>query len=234
MHLQPRLKCDPVLANIPVPVCNCISQVLHQEPGSWHSHRYDNSDLHAGSRVSQIEVKASALVRGANNAVHVSNVRALAIRALMEGTHWIRALHLDPEAVPSRDGASASVQQSECLPLRRIAGPPHHSRGWPVPRPVPPVVHLAHQQACSMTGIRPASLSGVLACPMVIQISKGPWSSLKGHSSELKRMCKLWPHPVGWMATQRPAAHPHLARHLQPCQEVEATAAALLIMRCQE
>ena len=47
-------------------------------------------------------------------------------------------------------------------------------------------------------------------------------------------MCKLWPHLVGWMATQRPAAHPHQARHLQPCQEVVAMLAALLIMRCEE
>ena len=81
--------------------------------------------------------------------MHVSGVHALAIRALTEGTHRIRALHLGHEAVPSRDGAAASAQQSECLPLLRIAGPPHHSRGWPVSCPMPPVMHSAHQQACS-------------------------------------------------------------------------------------
>ena len=150
MHLQPRLKCDSVPAKIPVPVCNCIGQVLHQDPGGWHSHRYDSSDLHAGSGVSEIAARTRTLCSGAPNAVHVSDtVCALAVREQTEGTHRIRALHLGHEAVLSRDSAAASAQQAECLPLLRIAGPPHHSRGRPVPCPMPLVMHLAHQKACS-------------------------------------------------------------------------------------
>ena len=64
-------------------------------------------------------------------------------------------------------------------------------------------------------------------------IHNSPWKGSQGHSPELWRMCRRWPHLVGWMATQRPAAHPHPARHLQPCQEVVVMLAALVIMRCQ-
>lgn len=133
--------------------------------------------------------------------MHVSGVRALVIRMLIEGTHRIRALHLGHEAVPSRDSAAASPQQSECLSLLGIAGPPHHSRGWPVPCPVPPVMSSAHQQACSTCDDRDQTcfLSGEQACPMVTHNSAGPWKSSEGHSSELWHMCKLCPTWwVGW------------------------------------
>ena len=81
--------------------------------------------------------------------MHVSGLRSPAITAVIEGTYHIRALHLGHVAVPSRDSAAPPAQQSERLLLLRIAGPPHHSRGWPVHCLTSPVIYLAHQQACS-------------------------------------------------------------------------------------